>query len=49
MSEAIVKPPADLAKGWEEVRHCAQMIREGKARIVVKKMNGKEYRYTKPL
>ena len=49
MSEAIAKPPADLVKGWEEVRHCAQLIREGKARIVVTKKNGKEYRYTKPL
>lgn len=37
MSEAIVKPPVDLVKGWEEVRHCAQLIREGKARIVVTK------------
>ena len=49
MSEAIVKPPVDLVKGWEEVRHCAQLIREGKARIVVTKKNGKEYRNTKPL
>ncbi len=49
MSEVIAKPQADLAKGWEEVRHCAQLIREGKARIVVTKKNGKEYRYTKLL
>lgn len=49
MSESIVKPPADIVKGWEEVRHCAQLIREGKARIVVAKKNSKEYRYTKIL
>ena len=38
----------DICWGWDEVRICAMLIREGKARIThEKREDGSVYRYTK--
>lgn len=42
------KQPDRLFIGeWEEIRHCVELIRGGKARIVEVTRSGKTYRYTK--
>ena len=50
MSEkSEVKVPEEIRKGWEEVRMCASLIRDGKAKIMVAtRKDGPTYRYTKP-
>ena len=36
MSEkSDVKVPEEIRKGWEEARLCANLIREGKAKIMI--------------
>lgn len=49
MSEKMeVKVPEEIRKAWDEIRLCAALIREGKARIVVAtRKDGSVYRYTK--
>lgn len=46
----IVKDtPEEIRKGWEEARLCANLIREGKAKIMIAtRKDGTTYRYTKP-
>lgn len=42
------KENMDFEREWERVRLCAKLIREGDARIVVRKRkDGSIYRYTK--
>lgn len=50
MSEkSDVKVPEEIRKGWEEARLCANLIREGKAKIMIAtRKDGTTYRYTKP-
>lgn len=50
MSEKTdVKVLEEIRKAWDEVRLCANLIREGKAKIVVAtRKDGSVYRYTKP-
>lgn len=50
MSEKTeVKVPDDIRKAWEEVRLCGQLLREGKAKVMVAtRRDGSRYRYTKP-
>lgn len=44
------KVPKDILAAWDEVRMCAGLLREGKARIVVAtRKDGSTYRYTKPV
>lgn len=53
MSEKVIrkqetKLPESIRMAWEEVRLCATLLREGKARIViVTRADGSTYRYTK--
>lgn len=49
MSEkSDVKVPEEIRKGWEEARLCANLIREGKAKIMIAtRKDGTTYRYTK--
>ena len=50
MSEkSDVKVPEEIRKGWEEARLCANLIREGKAKIMIAtRKDGTTYRYTRP-
>ena len=50
MSEkSDVQVPEEIRKGWEEARLCANLIREGKAKIMIAtRKDGTTYRYTKP-
>lgn len=43
-----VKVREDIRKAWEEMRFCAKLLREGKAKIMVAtRRDGGTYRYTK--
>ncbi len=43
-----VKVPEEIKNGWEEIRLCAALLKEGRARIVSgTRKNGSTYRYTK--
>lgn len=46
MSEkSDVKVPEEIRKGWEEARLCANLIREGKAKIMIAtRKDGTTYR-----
>lgn len=45
----VVKIAEEIRKGWEEARLCANLIREGKAKIMIAtRKDGTTYRYTKP-
>nr|DAR99011.1 MAG TPA: hypothetical protein [Caudoviricetes sp.] len=50
MSEKTeVKVPEEIRTAWNEVRFCADLLREGKAKIMVAiRKDGTAYRYTKP-
>lgn len=44
-----VKVPENIRLAWDEMRFCAALLREGKARIMVAtRKDGSTYRYTKP-
>lgn len=43
-----VKVPEAIQQAWDEARLCAELIKEGKAKIVVAtRKDGSKYRYTK--
>lgn len=50
MSEKTeVKVLEEIRTAWNEVRFCADLLREGKAKIMVAiRKDGTAYRYTKP-
>lgn len=50
MSEkAEVKVPEEIRKAWNEARFCADLLHEGKAKIMVAaRKDGSIYRYKKP-
>ena len=46
--EIVVKVPDEIRKRWEEMQLCADLIKKGKAKIMIaKKRDGSTYRYTK--
>jgi len=47
MEKETSKMPEEFCRAWEEVRQCASMLRDGKARIVtIQRTDGSQYRYT---
>lgn len=43
-----VKVPENIRLAWDEARECADLIKKGKARIVIAtRRDGSTYRYTK--
>lgn len=47
MGKEDIKVPADISRQWEEVRLACRLLVEGKGRIVIRTVNGKEQRYVK--